>query len=244
MLVVAVPAVAEDVFRLSTGFDFSSGRYGGTDVTDILYIPVIGKYESGDLTLKLTVPYIRITGPGGIRYDLGQLGQPLASTTRTTSSGLGDIVTSADYNFYSVDSLDLDVVGKVKFGTADANKGLGTGKNDFSAQIDGYYYTLDETTLFATVGYRFYGSPVANVTLNDILYGEIGANRKMDNKASAGAMLYMAQSPSIYSANQLEATVYISNKISHGTIVQVNASMGLASGSPDYGLGAMVTNTF
>ena len=31
-------------FSFTTGLDYSSGKYGGTESTDILYIPFIGKY--------------------------------------------------------------------------------------------------------------------------------------------------------------------------------------------------------
>jgi len=60
----------------------------------------------------------------------------------------------------------LDVAGNIKFGTADANKNLGTGENDYSAQLDGYY-TFSKTTLFATAGYKVIGAP-AGITVNNM----------------------------------------------------------------------------
>ncbi|MCV5231958.1 hypothetical protein OFC56_32875, partial [Escherichia coli] len=40
-------ALAEGSFTLSSGLDFSSGKYGSTQKTDTVYVPVIGKYETG-----------------------------------------------------------------------------------------------------------------------------------------------------------------------------------------------------
>ena len=240
MLAASIPSMAQDQFSLSTGFDFSSGKYGNTASTDIVYIPVVGKYEIGDLMLKLTVPYISITGPGGVVQGVGRVGT--TTTTRTTDSGLGDIVAMADYNFYSVGSVALDAVGKIKFGTADANKGLGTGKNSYSAQLDGYD-TTGATTLFATVGYKIYDVPVG-FTLNNVLYGTIGASQKLSNTTSAGAMLDMATSSSPTGSDQLEATVYVSHKITPKLKVQANVLKGFANGSPDFGGGAMITSSF
>ena len=230
-------------FSLATGFDFSSGKYGTADSTDILYVPVTGKYQTDKATIKVTVPYIRITGPGGVAYGIGPLGETTATTIVTTDSGLGDVITSAGYTVYEDDTLALDLVGKIKFGTADANKGLGTGKTDYSAQIDGDY-TRNTNTFFGTVGYKKYGAPVDGETLRNVPYGTIGASHRLGNRTRAGAMFYMKQSPSIFTGNQREATVYIWTKILPSVKVEANASRGFAKGSPDFGFGAMITHTF
>lgn len=242
MLAISAPAFAEGQFSLGTGFDYSSGKYGNAVSTDILYIPVTGKYESDKLTLKLTVPYIRITSPGGVIRGIGRIGPATNRTTTTTNSGLGDVTASAGYNVYSVDSLVLDLVGNIKFGTADANKGLGTGQNDYSAQLDGYY-TLDKTTLFAAAGYKVYGSP-ATVNLSNALYGTIGASQKLSDMTSVGVMLDVAQSPSSSGSDQQEVTVYISQKIAANLKVQANVLKGFSDGSPDFGVGVMITGYF
>lgn len=242
MLAISVPSVAEDQFSLSTGFDYSSGKYDNKVSTDILYIPVTGKYESDKLTLKLTVPYVRISGPGGVIQGVGRLGKTTASTTKTTNSGLGDVTASAGYSIYSEGALALDLVGKIKFGTADANKGLGTGQNDYSARLDGYY-TLDQTTLFATAGYKVYGSP-AGVNLSSAPFGTIGASQKLSDVSSAGVMLDVAKSPSTSGSDQREVTVYISHKIAPKLKLQANILKGFSNGSADFGGGAMIIGTF
>jgi len=74
LLAISVPAVADDQFSLGAGFAYSTGKYGNAASTGILYLPVTGKYESGNLTLKLTVPYISVTGPGGVVQGIGRMG--------------------------------------------------------------------------------------------------------------------------------------------------------------------------
>ena len=76
---------------MSTGFDYSTGKYGTATSTNILYIPVIAKYETDSLTLKLTVPYIRVTGTGNVVRGIGSFGNAITGTTSTTQSGLGDV---------------------------------------------------------------------------------------------------------------------------------------------------------
>jgi hypothetical protein len=51
---------------LSSGFDFSTGNYGSSGTTQIAYAPFSVKYAPDPFVLKLTIPYIRITGPGNV----------------------------------------------------------------------------------------------------------------------------------------------------------------------------------
>ncbi len=257
-LAISAPALADDQFSLTTGIDYSSGKYGNAKSTDIVYIPVTGQYEADKLTLRLTVPYIAISGPGGVVQGFGRVASPTSpngggpsfgrpaagrGTATTTNSGLGDVVAQAGYDVYSTDALILSVVGKVKFGTADANKGLGTGRNDYSAQVDGYYTVVPKTTLFATAGYKVVGAP-SGVSVSNVPYGMLGANQKLGEATNAGVMLSYVQSATTAGANQEDVTVYASQKLSKSLKLQASVLKGFANGSPDYGGSLMVTGYF
>jgi hypothetical protein len=255
VLAVSAPALADDQFSLTTGLDYSTGKYGNATSTNMLYVPVIGQYEADKLTLKLTVPYVSVSGPGGVIQGMGRVASPAATaggtptfgrtaggTATTTNAGLGDVIASAGYTAYTADALSLDVVGKVKFGTADANKGLGTGKNDYSAQLDGYY-TQDKSTLFATAGYKIVGAPTG-VAVNNVLYGMLGANQKLSQVTNVGMMISFVQSAFATGSNQRDVTVYASQKLTKSLKLQANLLKGFSSGSPDYGGGVMITGYF
>lgn len=253
MLVIAGPALADSQFSVATGFDYSTGKYGNAVSTDILYIPVVAKYEADKVTVKLTVPYISITGPGGVIPGMGRVvasaggvgfGMPGSGsgTTTSTNSGLGDVVLAAGYNVYAAGRVSVDVVGKIKFGTADAKKGLGTGENDYSAQVDGYYLLHEDTTLFATAGYKVVGAP-PGLSANNVPYGTVGLNRKVSATNNVGVMLNVAQSAFAAGSNQQDVTVYASQKISGSLKIQENLLKGLADGSPDFGGGILITGT-
>lgn len=232
---------ADSSFSLGTGFDYSTGDYGGNTDTNILYIPVTGKYQADKLTLRLTVPYISVTSAGTVIRGMGMVRTSTTSKTQT-QSGLGDIVASAGYTFYDAGSLAFDVVGKVKFGTASASKGLGTGENDYSAQIDGFYFAGD-STIFATLGHKIVGEP-AGIVVNDINYASIGLSQKLDDTYSAGVMLDVAQRITALTPGTRELTLFVSNKMSDDLKWQANLLKGLSDASPDYGFGLMVTGTF
>ncbi len=235
-------AAAADQFSLSAGVDYSSGKYGNPVATDIFYVPIIGKYQADQFTFKLTVPYISITGPGGVIQGLGRVGPPTRQGTTMTASGLGDVIASVGYNVYSTNTAIVDLVGNVKFGTADSNKGLGTGQNDYSAQVDGYY-TIQHTTLFATVGYKVYGSP-PGVDLGSAPYALIGASQKLTDVTHAGVYVYGKRSNSAYYASQGEITAFLTQKLNARLKAQVHVLRGFTNGSPDYGFGALLTAMF
>ena len=238
----ALPAAAEPGFSLTTGLDYSTGKYGGTESTDILYIPLTGKYETDKFTLKLTVPYLQITGPGNVVRDVGLI--RTTSRTRTTESGLGDIVAAGTYNVYEglANGTLVDVTAKIKFGTADFAKGLGTGKNDYALQSD-LYKTLGKNTLFGTLGYKVLGSP-DGITLNNVFYGSLGAGHKYSRETSAGLIFDMREKASATGHAQQELTAYVSHKLGKTWKAQAYAVKGFTNGSPDWGAGAMITAAF
>lgn len=246
LIVFTAPARAEMTGSLSTGFDYSTGKYGGTTATDVLYIPVTGKVQFDYLYLKLTVPYISMTGTGDVVLGMGRMGRQSTTTTTsksTTRSGLGDVVGTAGYTFYESDAVMLDLVGNVKFGTADAQKNLGTGENDYSAQIDGFYTTAGGATLFATMGYKVTGD-VAGTTYNDITYGTMGVSMNIGESSSAGLMMDAAEASSDLSPGTSELSVFVSVKISTNVNIQASLMKGLSDSSPDLAGGLSISRTF
>lgn len=243
LLILSSPAWAEATSSLTTGFDYTTGKYGGSTSTNILYVPVTGKYQTDDWFVKLTVPYISMSSDGsGVVRGSGKIKATTPTSSTTTQSGLGDVVASAGFTVLEKDALLLDLVGNIKFGTADESKNLGTGANDYSAQLDGFY-TLRKTTLFATAGYKIVGAP-EGATVNNIAYGTLGASQKISEKTSAGAMLDVAQSSSVFNDGTREVSVFVAQKISQTLKVQASVLRGLSDSSPDFGGSLMVTGSF
>jgi Putative MetA-pathway of phenol degradation len=246
---LAVPALAgvarAEGLSLGTGFDYSSGKYTGTEKTEILYVPFFARYETGPAVLKLTVPYIRITGPGNVvGAGADRVTLPGAGGPRRTESGLGDIVASAFYNVLSERSapVGVDLGVKVKLGTADDTKGLGTGKNDYSLQAD-FFKTLDANTLFASLGHRWYGDP-PGVNLKNVFYGSLGVTHRLSAETSAG-VAYDFRPAIIAGGGRIsELTAFWSQRLSRDWKLQPYALVGFGKASPDYGIGALITYSY
>ena len=248
-------AFAADQVAVSTGFDYSSGTYGNAQATEILYLPVTAKYAVDDWMLKLTVPYIRVSGPGGVvqgfgrivpstsGYGGGSFGRTSSGTTANTQAGMGDIVASAGHALYTGEADELDLFGTVKLGTADSSKGLGTGKNDYSAEADEAHSLGDTSSLLATAGYKIIGAPTG-VTVNNVAFGSIGLDQKAGESMNAGILLDYMQKITAYGYAQEDATLYVAEKLSSTFSLQGHLLKGFSYGSPKYAVGGTLTGYF
>lgn len=262
-------------FSLASGVEYSSGKYGGTSTTDILYVPLTARYSKGPYSFNMTVPYISVTssenamapivGPMGNTAATGSIpvgmdtgmgaamgagtstgtgmpgtgttgsgmpGTPTTTAGTTTQSGMGDIMASLGYDFYTGEQLGLTILGGVKFGTANSNKGLGTGQNDYSAELDGAY-SINDTSMLAAIGYKVVGQPVA-YTLNNIAYGAVGVTHRMSENTRASLMLNGAQSSYAFISGRLALAAGWSEQLSNTTNWSISLAKGLSSGSPDW----------
>jgi len=252
-------------FSLSAGADYSSGKYGTDTTTDIWSVPLTAAYQSDRWTLKLTVPYIHVSGAGNVIPGVGKVnnGNPIgrglghiiggggsggsggsAATSSGSASGLGDVTASAGYQlFTSTDrTAGLGLTGKVKFGTADENKGLGTGKNDYGLSLDAYKVS-GAWTAFGGVGWTKYGSS-QYIQLQNGFNANIGADYKVGASDNVGAYYYYRERIADTGAAQSELAGYWNHKFNPNLRLQAYALAGFTDGSPDYGVGASVKYSF
>ncbi|MCY1391594.1 hypothetical protein D9M71_64410 [compost metagenome] len=176
-----LPALA-DTFNTSIGTDYSSGDYGTGTTSEIWYVPLVGKYETGAMTYKLTVPWLRITNP-----SVGPDGAPLPGGCGEVESGVGDTVASAGYAVLdgSQGGMLVDLIGKVKVPTADEDKCLGTGETDYSAQVD-LTQGFGPVTGFATLGWKKFGDP-SDTNFDDPIFAGVGLAIPVAAVTSLGA---------------------------------------------------------
>ncbi|MGA8865060.1 MAG: hypothetical protein WB444_14755 [Gallionella sp.] len=229
-------------FTLETGMDYNTGKYGGSQATNILYVPVTGKYQYQSWTLKLTVPYLRMTGPLNVINGIGVINSPNA--TNTTRSGLGDVIASASHPVYSnrASGLLVNLTGKIKFGTASSAQGLGTGMNDYIFESDIYQVTGD-LTKFGTIGYKIYGSP-AGYTLNNILYGSLGGSYRFDPQTNGGVIVRMGEKSTTTGSSRMEAIFFVTRKLDRAWQAQGYLLKGFTNSVPDFGAGATIAYQF
>ncbi len=254
ILVAGAPfAFAEDgAFSLGTGLTYTSGDYGTSTTTKILSIPFTARYDNDRWTLKATLPYLRITGDSNAIPGLGTVPNTNPrgrgrgnATTDSTASGLGDLVTSVTYKAYydQASKFGVDVTGKAKWGTANRDEGLGTGENDYGAQVD-VFKTFDRTTVFGGLGYTKLGSSDFIQLKSHVWNATAGFTYKLDDRDSAGLAYDYRQAASSTSSQMSELTAFWSRKLDRNWKMQTFLLKGFENGSPNWGAGASAAYAF
>ncbi|MNY20780.1 hypothetical protein D3C86_1542810 [compost metagenome] len=233
-----LPALA-DTFNTSIGTDYSSGDYGTGTTSEIWYVPLVGKYETGAMTYKLTVPWLRITNP-----SVGPDGAPLPGGCGEVESGVGDTVASAGYAVLdgSQGGMLVDLIGKVKLPTADEDKCLGTGETDYSAQVD-LTQGFGPVTGFATLGWKKFGDP-SDTNFDDPIFAGVGLAIPVAAVTSLGASYDWRQKVVSTGDPIQELTLFLTHKLNRDWKVQLYAVKGFTDASPDGEAGLMLGHTF
>ena len=190
LILCAAAAAAEQDdprFSISAGAEYSTGSYGGDADIEDFYVPLKATMDFRRLSFRLTVPYLSVRAPEGTVIT-GPGGEPIPGTGDiVTNSGIGDVIASVtvlDVISNRRLGFAMDLTGKVKFGTADVDKGLGTGENDFTVQAD-FLKFMDSITWVGSIGYKFRGQP-PGATLDDALMASAGGIYKFNIDMRAG----------------------------------------------------------
>ena len=255
---VQLTLAAEGEFSIGSGVSYSSGDYGGSAATQILTIPFVARYERDAWTLRATLPYLRMTGPGNVIPGIGPVavsalgntvGLPLmgggtsSQTTSKTVSGLGDASVAATYMLYSADkTAGIGLTGRLKFATGNEQQALGTGSTDTEMQVEGFR-RADRNTLFAAIGYTWFGaSPLAQ--FQNVANFGVGATHRLDGDDLLGIAFDARQAGSAAPAALRELSAFWTHPIDRKWRTQLYAMKGFATGSPDWGAGLNAAYAF
>lgn len=216
------------------------GRFGTQHTIGIFYDPTFLQYQTSTLRLKLTVPYIAVSHlPVGATVTNGSLTNRTSSQKTTNASGLGDIWLAVHKTVIPEKGLRPALVPyvKVKFGTASASKGLGTGRNDYEFGL-GVNTTIGANMFpFAHVGYRFVGSPPGQNLQNIVTY-DAGVSAALTPRNILTVMYSGEQSEQPGYAGPADAIVaWNHNVTAAGSGFQVYLDKGLTNGSANIGIG-------
>lgn len=234
----------EGVTTAYLGAEYSRGKFGHAAVTETWFYPLSVKYEYGRYTLKASVSYLTIKGPANVvggGEDFIDLG---GSAATRSVSGWGDVVVSGAWTAYenAASGWLLDLGPKIKFGTADETRGLGTGKNDYALQAD-VYKSVGPGTAFFTLGRRKMGDP-SGIDLRDPWFATAGWSQRLNPRTSVGLMYDFRQPVVAGHEPAREVTAFVSRKLTPAWRLQAYAVGGLSTASPDAALGLMLSASY
>ena len=166
----------------------------------------------------------------------------IATATRKTEQGLGDIVVGATYNAIDANGLLLDVTGRVKFATASEERGLGSGKTDYALQLESEK-SIDRGFINGGLGYKWLGDPTG-VSLRNVWYGGVGGGVKFTPDTTAGVSFDYASAANAGGQPAKELSLYVSQRMSQTLKLNASIFKGLSDGSADWGAGVGLSYAF
>jgi hypothetical protein len=242
------PAGAED-WKATLSATWETGKYGTDTRVDTVYIPLtIRRYFDDIGALSLTVPYLDQTSTGQVTFINGSVFQTKGAKKAavTTESGLGDIIARGDLYVLKESSsnlLDVTLVGKIKFPTADEGKGLGTGRFDEAIGVDLARSIVPDWTGYFDFYYTFIGSP-SGLGLKNTIAFDIGAGYKWAEDMTISAF-YAQSTPVVSGVDDLrDLLVNVEYKFSKEGSLLGGVDLGLSPSSPDIGITGGVSYRF
>ncbi|MFZ4604369.1 MAG: hypothetical protein ACOYM8_18165 [Caulobacterales bacterium] len=249
---LVAPASAETTLRLSTGVDFSSGKYGGTDRTDVIVAPLSAKVSSGSWAVRATVPVLSIRGrqslvliddvgsgasSGGVSAGpTGDVTSGATGATKTTT-GFGDLSLTGTYTFDKVFGAHsyVDVIGRVRLPTGDEGKNLSLGVTDYGLASEVGF--IGKKSGAYVLGGRRFLQDAKGLNREDGWQAEIGGWTRAGARSVVGGSIDWRDASTRTGKDVSEASAYVSYKLTEAVRVGVNASAGLTEGASDYGVG-------
>lgn len=236
-------------------YDYTSGNYGTAYRLPAATTSVGISWNIGEnWILDVELPYLRQTTTINTANTTASRvvrigGKPVVikgtttvATNLTTISGQGDVTALLTRSFDSGAGPVWSVGSMVKFATANASNGLGTGKQDPSIQA-GVVNDLGPWTLGATLGYTLVGQ-VEGLNLRNVQYAEFDSSYAISPLASIGLSLSMSQAPISGGPAPLAASLSYDYKFAKKMHFVISGLRGFSDGSPKWGAGLAVSAAF
>lgn len=233
-------------WSFSTSVNYSVGDYGTDKDTTLVYVPfTLGVRPIDRLWLSFTIPYLHqtsenvvVTG-GGVAVRKSGSGKFARPASSSTESGLGDMLFKVSYIALEEKEFIPEITPylKIKFPTADSDRGLGTGEFDETIGVDLSKRLLDRLYGYVTLAYTFVGDPPGTDFQNSFGWS-VGAAYAVTQPLSVFAFLDGSTAITAGQADPVELRLGAEYKLTKALKLTGSVSRGLTDGSADWGLSA------
>ncbi len=227
---------------VGTGFDVTDGKYGGDTNTRVIEVPFRVRYATERHVWSVTLPYVEIHSQ---RTAVITDGAVVVGRTQTPQrvSGMGDVVATYTYKAAAPGSAwYFDYTARIKFGTAETENGLGTGKNDYTLQFL-VGRDIGKFTPTVEAGYRFRGRP-ADFAVKDSAFAAVGTRYYHDRAHYFDIYYDYRQAAAPGAAPQREVSLYYGYRPLPALRLEAYVLKGHSDASPDRGIGMRMSYYF
>jgi hypothetical protein len=236
-------------FELAFGAMYDQGKFGTPVTTRTLSFPATVTYvgDRFDAYLSTSLDHVESSGPGIVLFA----GTPTATgdVRRRTEAetGSGDTRLKGRYFLLEDPGPSSAIPGvspyaTLKLPTGSRRKGLGTGEVDYGVGVD-----LDKNVgpvfLFADVSYNVIGDPPGQ-TLRDRPEAGVGLGRDLFTMLTATVEVDWRRALVPGDRDELELVGRLEYRITRGWRLRPEVSVGLMSGSSDFGVGIEIAYRF
>jgi hypothetical protein len=237
VLMGTTPVFAEDWrVSFSTSFNYLRGDYGTDSDTTLIYVPFTVRVAPTErLILGVTVPYIRLTAQNIVLTGGGVAVREVSE--RQTEDGLGDILLRGEYILVEEEPIIPEIRGliKIKFPSADEDKGLGTGEFDETLGLLFSKTFGQRLVTYLDLTYTFIGAP-PGIDFDNTFGWSIGAAYLVARPVTLYGFLDGATAVSPGQDDPLELRFGAEVRVTRAIRLTGSVTVGLTDGSPDYGL--------
>ena len=240
-LLLLLPLTLQAGTHLGAGVKYTTGDYGTGIDTSTWYVPFWVSHSGENYSLGLTVPFVAVSGSSevsGVRgsgHGMGSGGTTTTTTTTRTDTGIGDVVANGRLRLLKESRTFpwIAIAGKVKFGTASAEKNLGTGENDYAVQLE-----LGKGQLDLMGGFNVLGD-TDTTDYDNILYGAIAWNSTLSDGWELRTEYYQEE-PAVAGDDPVqELTLSFGRALDTRRNLSVYVIKGFSDSSADWGAGVM-----
>lgn len=242
-------AAAETRLTFSTGFNYSSGDYGDVENTEVYAIPLSARLTAGDWSIRVSAPYLQVTGPADIAdttdgsASSGGSGTGSTGTVARTGTerGIGDTTLSVERTFSRIGGSNayVEVAARVRLPTGDEDKGLGVGATDYTLNAELGASTRDGGA-YVYAGRRFLGDR-DDLDRQDGWQAGFGGWIPVGDQTRVGAFASWREASVEGNDDPAEAGAFVTFRLTEQLRMSVTASGGLSEASPDYSAGIRFT---
>jgi len=230
---MAGAAQAETRLSFSTGVDYSSGKYGGEENTEIIAVPFGVRLTIDDWTLRASTSYLHVNGPADVSED-GEAGDGAGAARVSADKGLGDTNVSIERAFRRIGgtSAYAEVSARARLPTGDEERGLGVGTVDY-ALVAELGVSTRSGGVYVSAGQRWLGQRDNGPARQDGLQAGVGGWAPVGARTRIGAFANWREASVDGNEEPANAGAYVSYRMSERLRVTLTASGGLSDASPD-----------